>query len=106
MLSLKVENRGLHDGGEMTSELSEELSEITVAEAPTMPDLDRASSLLIGGKWTAITSAADQGDGWVTVKMSGFMALNVRASSIEAVRFFDLPRRPPQVPMAFDLGAS
>ena len=106
MLSLKVENRGLHDCGEMTSELSEALSEITVAEAPTMPDLDRASSLLIGGKWTAITSAADQGDGWVTVKMSGFMALNVRASSIEAVRFFELPPRPPQVPMAFDLGAS
>ena len=82
-----------------------ELSEITVAEAQTIPDLDRASSLLIGGKWTAIASAADQGDGWVTVKMSGFMALNVRASSIEAVRFSDLPPRPPQVPMAFDLGA-
>lgn len=82
-----------------------ELSEITVAEAPTIPDLDRASSLLIGGKWTAIASVADQGDGWVTVKMSGFMALNVRASSIEAVRFSDLPPSPPQVPMAFDLGA-
>ena len=47
----------------------------------------------------------DHDDGWVTVKMSGFMALNVRASSIEAVRFSDLPPRPPQVPMAFDLGA-
>ena len=44
-------------------------------------------------------------NGWVTVNMSGFMALNVRASSIEAVRFSDLPPRPPQVPMAFDLGA-
>ena len=76
-----------------------------MAQASTIPDLDRASSLLIGGKWTAIASAADQGDGWVTVKLSGFMALNVRASSIEAVRFSVLPPSPPQVPMAFDLGA-
>ena len=74
-------------------------------EAMTIPDLHRASSLLIGGRWTAISSAVDQGDGWVTVKLSGFMALNVRASSIEAVRFSDLPPRTPQVPMAFDLGA-
>ena len=82
-----------------------ELSEITVAQAPAIPDLDRASSLLIGGRWTLISSATDQGDGWATVKLSGFMALNVRASRIEAVRFSDLPPSPPQVPMAFDLGA-
>ena len=71
----------------------------------TIPDLDRASSLLIGGKWTAIASAAEQGDGWVTVQLGGHLLINVRASSIEAVRFSDLPPRPPQVPMAFDLGA-
>ena len=71
----------------------------------TIPDLDRASSLLIGGKWTAIASAAEQGDGWVTVQLGGHLLINVRSSSIEAVRFSDLPPRPPQVPMAFDLGA-
>ena len=51
-----------------------------------------------------LNRAAGLGLGLVTVKMSGFMALNVRASSLEAVRFSDLPPRPPQVPMAFDLG--
>ena len=60
----------------------------------TIPDLDRASSLLIGGKWTAIASAADQGDGWVTVQLGGHLLINVRSSSIEAVKFADVQPGP------------
>ena len=83
-----------------------ELSEITVAEPPTIPDLDRASSLLIGGKWTAIASAADQGDGWVTVRLGGHLRINVRSSSIEAVMFTDVQPGRKQLDFAFDLGAN
>ena len=70
-----------------------------------IPDLDRASSLLIGGKWTAIASAADQGDGWVKVQLFGSLSLNVRACSIEAVKFTDVQPGRKQLDFAFDLGA-
>ena len=76
-----------------------------MAEAPTIPDLDRASSLLIGGKWTAIASASDQGDGWVKVRLFGALSLNVRDSSIEAVKFADVQPGRKQLDFAFDLGA-
>ena len=76
-----------------------------MAEAPTIPDLDRASSLLIGGKWTAIASAAHQGDGWVKVRLFGALSLNVRDSSIEAVKFADVQPGRKQLDFAFDLGA-
>ena len=82
-----------------------ELSEITVAETQTILDLDRASSLLIGGKWTAIASASDQGDGWVTVQLGGHLRINVRSSSIEAVKFTDVQPGRKQLDFAFDLGA-
>ena len=71
----------------------------------TIPDLDRASSLLIGGKWTAIASAAEQGDGWVTVQLGGHLLINVRSSSIDAVKFADVQPGRMQLDFAFDLGA-
>ncbi len=67
---------------------------------------DRASSLLIGGKWTAVASAADQGDGWVTVQLGGHLRINVRSSSIEAVKFTDVQPGRKQLDFAFDLGAN
>lgn len=70
-----------------------------------IPDLHKARSLLLGGKWTAINSAVELEDGWVKLSVPGGLTVNVRAKSIEAVRY--LENQTQQKPdFAFDLGRS
>ena len=71
-----------------------------------IPDIDKARSLLIGGKWTAIGAAVELEDGWIKLSVPGGLMVNVRAKSIEAVRYVDAA--PVEMPanFAFDLGLS
>lgn len=68
-----------------------------------IPNLEKARSVLLGGKWTAIGSAVELEDGWVKLSVPGGLTVNVRARSIEAVRYVE--HQPQQKPeFAFDLG--
>ena len=71
-----------------------------------IPDLEKARSLLIGGKWTAIGSAVELEYGWIKLSVPSGLMVNVRAKSIEAVRYSDAA--PVEMPanFAFDLGRS
>ena len=71
-----------------------------------IPDLEKARSLLIGGKWTAIGSAVELEYGWIKLSVPSGLMVNVRAKSIEAVRYSDAA--PVEMPanFAFDLGLS
>ena len=71
-----------------------------------IPDLHKARSVLLGGKWTAIGSAVELEDGWVKLSVPGGLTVNARAKSIEAVRYVDAA--PVEMPanFAFDLGRS
>ena len=71
-----------------------------------IPDLQKARSVLLGGKWTAIGSAVELEEGWVKLSVPGGLTVNVRAKSIEAVRYVDAA--PVEMPanFAFDLGRS
>ena len=71
-----------------------------------IPDLQKARSVLLGGKWTVIGSAVELEDGWVKLSVPGGLTVNVRAKSIEAFRYVDAA--PVEMPanFAFDLGRS
>ena len=63
----------------------------------TIPNLSRASAVQIGGRWTLIQSAkVSDLEGWVSLQLPGFTKISVRAKSIEAVRYQDLPVLPPK----------
>ena len=72
--------------------------------ATTIPDLTLATSVHFGGKWVAINSAKDLGDGWVSLDVSPYTTENIRASAIQGVKFSIFPRVKP-VAQAFDIGA-
>ena len=69
-----------------------------------IPDLQKARSVLIGGKWTAIGSAVELEEGWVKLSVPGGLTVNVRAKSIEAVRYVDAAPVEMPADYAYDLG--
>lgn len=71
-----------------------------------IPDIDKARSVLIGGKWTVIGSAVELEDGWIKLSVPGGLMVNVRAKSIEAVRYVDAAPIEMPANFAFDLGRS
>ena len=71
-----------------------------------IPDLQKARSVLLGGKWTAIGSAVELEDGWVKLSVPGGLTVNVRSKSIEAVRYVDAAPAEMPANYAFDLGRS
>ena len=69
-----------------------------------IPDIHRAQSILLGGKWTTILAAEESDDSWIRLQIPGGLAVNVRASAIEAVKYPNaVPQQRPE--FAFDLGA-
>ena len=70
-----------------------------------IPDIDKARSLLIGGKWTSVISAEELETGWIKLLIPGGLAVNVRTGAIEAVKYLEAieEQRPD---FAFDLGRS
>ena len=72
--------------------------------ATGIPDLTLATSVHFGGKWQAINSAKDLGDGWVSRDVSLYVTETVKASAIQGVRFSNFPAVAP-VATAFDIGA-
>ena len=70
-----------------------------------IPDIDKARSLLIGGKWTTVISAEELETGWIKLLIPGGLSVNVRTGAIEAVKYLEAieERRPD---FAFDLGRS
>jgi len=71
-----------------------------------IPDLQKARSVLLGGKWTVIGSAVELEDGWIKLSVPSGLMVNVRATSIEAVRYVDAAPVEMQANFAFDLGRS
>ena len=71
-----------------------------------IPDLDRARSLLIGGKWTTVISAVELETGWIKLLIPGGLAVNVRTETIEAVKYVDVAPVEMPADFAFDLGRS
>ena len=71
-----------------------------------IPDLQKARSLLIGGTWTAIQTAVELEDGWIKLSVPGGLMVNVRAKSIEAVRYVDAAPIEMPANFALDLGRS
>ena len=69
----------------------------------SIPDLHKARSLLIGGKWTSVISTEELEGGWIKLSVPGGLTINVRANSIEAVKYVDAA--PVEMPknFAFDL---
>lgn len=71
-----------------------------------IPDIDKARSLLIGGKWTVIGSAVELDDGWIKLSVPGGLMVNVRAKSVEAVRYVDAAPVEMPADYAFDFSRS
>ena len=70
--------------------------------ATTIPELTLATSVHFGGKWVAINSAKDLGDGWVSLDVSPYTTEIIRVSAIQGVKFSNFPKVV-SVAKAFDL---
>lgn len=58
----------------------------------TIPDLERANALLIGGSWTVVREAyVAEIKGWLTLETSQYSRINVRESAVEGVRYNSYP---------------
>ena len=55
----------------------------------------KPQSVLIGGQWVAVKELSEAEDGWVTIKgAQQFVSVRVRESSIDAIKYLDLPNQP------------
>ena len=60
-----------------------------------LPNIERANAVLIGGNWTVVSKAYPSGiDGWLTLETAQFVKVSVRQSSVDAIRYQDLPSIP------------
>ena len=61
----------------------------------TIPNLDQSTSVLVGERWLEASRVEESSlPGWLVLFVAPFERVSVRESSINAVRFKELPEQP------------
>ena len=64
-----------------------------VKQRMEIPDIEKAQAVLIGGVWTVIQKATPADNGWTLLELPSYVRINVRTSSIAAIRFAQYPKK-------------
>ena len=57
--------------------------------------MEQPHSVLIGGQWVKVKEIGEPEDGWVRLTgVQPFVSVKVRESSIDAIKYLDLPEQP------------
>ena len=63
-----------------------------------IPNLERSTAVMISGTWIVVTAAEPSSlEGWISLSLPSYIKISVRADSIEALRYVELPQQEDRV---------